>query len=364
MTTVVQPPAIKPRIKAQVARFIGIARSSEEQLLDALILVAERHERHYDVQYGTTILAAFSRENLESLEPLQKKYGSIPSDEPERLRSALLGGTRVGAAGTLQDLQDLSLLAEQASMAWLMLMQGAKELHDDELLDASSRAREHTRRQLQWLRTQIEHDAPEPLAVAIDPAGELRVSRPKRPQALSSIPDTIWAPLSSGVLLLIVGIAGLLVGRPWLLPSLGPTAVLQAENPAHPTSRAWNVVMGHVGGLLTGFAAVFLFGAADAPAVLVAKQITPERVAAAVLAIVLTVLIGILLRASHPPAAATTLLVALGSIATVEDVVNLMAGVLILGVVGELARRARLGRLAPAERMAPGRSLARDALRH
>jgi hypothetical protein len=361
--TTAEPPEIKPRIKAQVARFLGIARSSEEQLLDALILVAERHERHYDVQYGATVLAEFSRENLRSLEPMQRKYGSIPSDEPERLRSALLSGTRVGAAGTLQDLQDLSLLAEQVSMAWLMLQQGAKELHDDDLLDIASRAKEHTRRQLQWLRTQIEHDAPEPLAVVMDPAGELAVSRPKRPEALSSIPDTFWAPIASGGLLLIVGLAGLLVGRPWLLPSLGPTAVLQTEAPAHPTSRAWNVVMGHLGGLLAGFAAVLIFNASHAPVVLVAKQLPPERVGAAVLAVLLTVLLGILLRASHPPAAATTLLVALGSIATLSDALNLAAAVLILAVIGELARRVRLGRVTPAERMSGPNSEARLALR-
>lgn len=363
MAGTVEAPPLRPRIKAQVARFLGIARSSEEQLLNALVLVAERHERHYDVQNGATILAEFSRQNLDSLTPLEKRYGSIPSDEPERLRSALLGGTRVGAPGTLQDLQDLSLLAEQCSMAWLMLKQGAKELHDDELLDVASRAKEHTRRQLQWLRTQIEHDAPEPLAVAIDMGGELKTSRPKRITSLSSIPDTIWAPGAAAVLLLLVGLAGLLVGRPWLLPSLGPTAVLQAENPAHPTSRAWNVLMGHIGGLVAGFAGVFLFQASDAPAVLVSKELAPERVGAAAVAVLLTVLLGIFLRASHPPAAATTLLVALGAIATLEDAANLLAGVVILTVAGELLRRVRLERVAPAERMAPAQSQARFALR-
>jgi HPP family len=363
MAAVVELPPIRPRIKAQVARFLGIARSSEEQLFDAFVLVAERHERHYDVQRGATMLAGWSRENLDSLVPLEKKYGSIPSDQPERLRSALLGGTRVGSIGTLQDLQDLSLLAEQVSMAWLMLQQGAKELHDDELLEVSGRAKEHTRRQLAWLRTMIEHDAPEPLAVAMDPASELAASRPKRLSALSSIPDSIWAPLSSGLLLLIVGVAGLLVGRPWLLPSLGPTAVLQTENSAHPTSRAWNVIAGHLGGLVAGFIGVLLFQASDAPVVLVAKQLAPERVGASVVAIALTVLFGVLLRASHPPAAATTLLVSLGSIATLVDALNLVAGVVIIAIVGELVRRARLGRTAPAERMAPNLSIVRQALR-
>jgi hypothetical protein len=351
------------RIQGQVARFLGLARSSEEQLYHALILVAERHERNFEVQQGTTVLAAWSRQNFDALEPLIKRYGDVPSDQPARLRSALLTGTRVGAMGVLMDLQDLSLLVEQCSMAWTMLFQGAKELHDQELLQVAADARDHNRRQLAWLRTEIEHDAPETLAVAVDASSELAASRPKRLDAIASIPDLAWAPTMAGVLLLVVGLGGLLVGRPWLLPSLGPTAVLQVENAAHPTARIWNVIVGHVGGLLAGFVAVLLVRAANAPAVLADHVLVPERVAAAVLAIVLTVLLGGLLRASHPPAAATTLLVALGSIRTLPDALSLVGGVLVLALVGEAVRRVRLERVTPAERMAPQHSLVKAALR-
>jgi hypothetical protein len=346
-----------------VARFLGIARSSEEQLLNALILVAERHERQYELQRGATTLAGWSSHNLSALEPLVKRYGAVASEQPERLRAALLGGTRVGPVGALEDLQDLSLLAEQCAMAWLILQQGGKELHDEELLDVVSTAQDHTRRQLAWLRTQIEHEAPETLAVAPDAASELVASRPKRLSAVASIPDSMWGPLSAAGLLLVVGALGLAAGRPWLLPSLGPTAVLQSENPAHPSARAWNVVVGHLGGLVAGFLGVALFRAADAPVVLVDQVLVPERVGAAVVAVALTVMFSILLRASHPPAAATTLLVALGSIATLTDALNLMLGVVLIAVAGELLRRIRLERTTPAERMGPRSSQARLALR-
>jgi hypothetical protein len=355
--------ALRPEIKAQVARFLGLARSSEEQLLAALILVAERHERQYELQRGATTLAGFSRQKLEALAPLDERYGSTSSVQPEKLRSALLGGTRVGSFGTLSDLQDLTLLAEQCATSWLMLYQGGKELHDDELLLLVSKAKDLTKRQIAWLRTQIEHDAPEALAVVANPADELAASRPKRLTAIASIPDPLWGPLVSAGLLAVVGILGLLLGRPWLLPSLGPTAVLQAENAAHPTSRMWNVIAGHLGGLFAGFIAVVAAGAVSAPVVLVDKVLVPERVTAAVLAILITVAMGWLLNASHPPAAATTLLVALGSIQTPVDALNLALGVLVLAVVGEFARRVRLDRVAPAERMAPARSQARLALR-
>ncbi|MFL5779492.1 MAG: hypothetical protein ACJ761_11215, partial [Chloroflexota bacterium] len=145
-------PSPRPRVKAQVAHFLGLARSSEEQLLDALVLFAERHSRDFDLSGGATIVASWPRDHIERLKLLVERYGAVPSDQPERLRAALLSGTRMGAAGSLHDLQDLSLLAEQVSMAWTILFQGGKELHDDDLLALSADAREHTRRTLQWLR--------------------------------------------------------------------------------------------------------------------------------------------------------------------------------------------------------------------
>jgi hypothetical protein len=358
-----QPHPRSARIRAQVSRFLGIARAAEDQLLKAFILVAERHERQFEVQQGVTILAGWSRENLASLEPLEERYGTIPSDSAQRLRSALLSGTRMTTVGALEDLQDLALLVENASMAWLMLFQGAKELHDEEMLAISARAREHLKRDLAWLQTQIKHDAPETLAVEMSLGDELVASRPKRPTAVSSIPDPIWSPVMSMVLLAVPAVLGLVVGRAWLLPSLGPTAVLQAENPAHPTARAWNVMIGHLSGLIAGFVGVIAFNAMSSPVVLQAKVLPPERVGAALLAILLTGLLGQLTRSSHPPAAATTLLVALGSISTVLDAASLMAAVVILTVVGELVRHIRLSRVAPAERMAPASSLARLSLR-
>ena len=53
------------------------------------------------------------------------------------------------------------------------------------------------------------------------------------------------------------------------------------------------------------------------------------------------------------PAAATTLLVALGSIATLEQGLVVMAGVVVLVGVGEILRMVRRTRVAPGERTAP-----------
>lgn len=40
------------------------------------------------------------------------------------------------------------------------------------------------------------------------------------------IPDGIWALIMGGLLILVVGVIGLIAGQPWLLPSLGPSALI------------------------------------------------------------------------------------------------------------------------------------------
>jgi CBS-domain-containing membrane protein len=71
--------------------------------------------------------------------------------------------------------------------------------------------------------------------------------------------------------------------------------------------------------------------------------ISGRRVAAAVLAVGLTLFVTLLLGATHPPAAATTLLVALGSLSTPGDAVHVAIGAAILAVLGVAVRRLRLG---------------------
>jgi hypothetical protein len=163
------PPA---SVKPQVATFLGVAKATESQLLDALALVAERHERNYDLSRGATTCAIWSRRHLDWLGPFENAYGSIPSELAETLRSALLAGTRAGVFGELLDLCDLSVLAERAEMTWTVLYQGARELHDEGLQELAGRAREHNRRQIAWIRTEVDHLAPDALSVPQEIGGQ------------------------------------------------------------------------------------------------------------------------------------------------------------------------------------------------
>jgi len=168
-----------------------------------------------------------------------------------------------------------------------------------------------------------------------------RSSKPKRfPPGVS---DIVWAPLAAAFLMLIAGLIGLLAHQPWLFPSLGPTAFLQAEQPEQPTARFYNTIVGHLHGLLAGIIAVLILGANLAPPVLSTGELTPVCVWASVLAVGLNMWFGFLLKASHPPAAATTLLVSLGGFKpTWQDALTIMIGVLIVAIAGEMLRRYRL----------------------
>ncbi len=156
---------------------------------------------------------------------------------------------------------------------------------------------------------------------------------------IGHVPDAAWGPIAVGAELLAVGLVGLAAGQPWLFPSLGPTAFLHAERPDHVSSRAYNTVVGHLVGLDAGVAAVLGLGATGAPSVLGSKELVGIRVAAAVIAAALAMLGLSVLKASHPPASATTLRVALGGFEPTWRTVGIVvAGVVLAATIGESVR--------------------------
>jgi CBS-domain-containing membrane protein len=162
-------------------------------------------------------------------------------------------------------------------------------------------------------------------------------------KGVNAIPDAVWAPLAGGVLTLLPGLLGLVTGNVWLFPSLGPTAFLQTANPQHESARPYNTVVGHLAGIVSAVVAVLLFRAGAEPPVFVTHHLFIGQVLASALAVALTLLLHVLLRAEHPPAAATTLLITLGGFKTTpKDLMTIAVGVLLIAVFGELMRRVRL----------------------
>jgi len=159
----------------------------------------------------------------------------------------------------------------------------------------------------------------------------------------AGMPEGIWSPLMAGGLVLLAGLLSFLLLQPWLFPSLGPTAFIQAHRPRSNVASFYNTVVGHMIGIVAGFACVFILGAAELPSVAASGHALPRSVCASALAVALTMLGQIALRAYHPPAAATTLIISLGVIhMTSRDASGLIAGILVVAVTGELLRRLRV----------------------
>lgn len=108
----------------------------------------------------------------------------------------------------------------------------------------------------------------------------------------------------------IMAAVGMALHTPDIFPSLGPTAFLFFFTPYSPTASPRNTIFGHAIGIACGYAMLVLFGLTSAPP---ATQVMGfHRLLAASLSLALTGALMIVLKAAHPPAGATTLIVSLG----------------------------------------------------
>lgn len=129
----------------------------------------------------------------------------------------------------------------------------------------------------------------------------------------------------------IMSVAALVSGQPFIFPSLGPTAFLFFYTPLTPAASPRNAVIGHLIGVAAGWSSLAVFGLRDVgPAI--ATGVTGPRVAAAALSLGLTSGLMVLLKSPHPPAGATTLIVSLGILRTFDQMIVLMAAVVLLTI--------------------------------
>jgi CBS domain-containing membrane protein len=136
----------------------------------------------------------------------------------------------------------------------------------------------------------------------------------------------------------IMALAALVTDAPFVFPSLGPTAFLLFYTPTAPAAAPRNVIIGHAIGAAAGYLSLVVFGLQDAgPAI--AVGVTWPRVLAAGLSLGLTSGLMVLLRAPHPPAGATTLIIALGILRKPWQIGVLMLAVVLLTVQGFVINR-------------------------
>jgi CBS-domain-containing membrane protein len=124
----------------------------------------------------------------------------------------------------------------------------------------------------------------------------------------------IWAAfmfVNGFITIAILAAVAAISGTPFIFPSLGPTAILFFFTPLAPPASPHHAIVGHAIGIACGYGALCLTGLQHHPAALQAG-VTAPRVLAAALSLAATGALMILLKAAHPPAGATTLIVSLG----------------------------------------------------
>jgi hypothetical protein len=120
--------------------------AAEHALARALLEVGERHRDEHDVFHLTRTLGQLSESHATEL------GGSADNGRPPDTGS-LLG-----------DLRALYLLAEDASICWTILGQGAQAQRDSELLATVTRCHTETLRIVKWITTRIKTTAPQTLS--------------------------------------------------------------------------------------------------------------------------------------------------------------------------------------------------------
>jgi CBS-domain-containing membrane protein len=141
--------------------------------------------------------------------------------------------------------------------------------------------------------------------------------------------NAVYTFLGSLLTIALSGLLAWLLDEPLVFPSLGATAFLFFETPLAEVASIRNTLIGHIVGALVAFGWLNVFGLVGDPSA-IATGFTAERVACVALSLGFTGGILRLLRAAHPPAGATTVIVSIGLLTQWDELLVLVAGVALL----------------------------------
>ena len=155
--------------------------------------------------------------------------------------------------------------------------------------------------------------------------------------------DAPFATLYAGVLLAVPGVLAWVSGQALIFPSLGPSAFLLATVRSGETVTPRRVIGGHLVGVAAGLLAYHTIApglevTAAAPMLATAQF---RLVASGVVAVALTAGGMFVTETGHPPACATTLIVALGLLPSLVDAVLIVVAVVALVATHEFVTHER-----------------------
>jgi hypothetical protein len=126
--------------------------------------------------------------------------------------------------------------------------------------------------------------------------------------------------------------------EPLLFPSLGATAFLMFETPMAEVSSPRNAVIGHLVGGAVAYFWLYVFDLVGQPSA-IQTGFTGDRAAAVALSVAFTGMILRLIRAAHPPAGATTVIVSVGLLHNSHQMIILALGVLLVVIPAGIINR-------------------------
>jgi hypothetical protein len=160
--------------------------------------------------------------------------------------------------------------------------------------------------------------------------------------SIAPVLDTIWVPLASAMLIVLVGAIGAWMRQPWLFAALAPTALMVAANPGHETTNFRAIVVGHLAAIACAYLALLMLNAGTSPTMLATRVVPYPRIWASAAAMAMLAIVMPQLRSFHPPAAATALLVTLGAYRmSGKTPLALMGGVVVIALASEGLQRFR-----------------------
>jgi hypothetical protein len=163
----------------KVDRAIDDVREAEADFAKRLRVVGERHAVEHDLYHLGHTLSAQCAEHLRKLQPFADQYGAASTaddaDQSEspgllesfrRKTSEILGGSEATGLLLLADLRENYLVAQRVEISWVVLIQVAKAVHDNDLLTVASACHAESEMAAKWLRTKIKVACPQVLAVS------------------------------------------------------------------------------------------------------------------------------------------------------------------------------------------------------
>lgn len=163
----------------------------------------------------------------------------------------------------------------------------------------------------------------------------------------------VLPPILLVVVIGLIALSSVWAQQAWLAPSIAAAAFTQMFTPTQPGARPYSIGVGQLVGVVAGFSGVWAVHAMNVGRLMGDHDITYDRVAAVAIAVAITSLLQIALKARSPSGGTTAVVIAIGAeTANVAGAIRLVVGILMVVILGEIGRRILI-RVQPKEALKP-----------